>query len=391
MLQTWRWFGPKDPVTLRDARQAGAQGIVHALHHLPPGELWSVDVIRARQAEIAQSGLYWAVVESVNVSEDIKRRSGDYLRHYDNYAQSLRNLAACGIKTVCYNFMPVVDWMRTDLAYELPDGSRAMRFDVDEFAAFDLYVLERPAAKNEWSDEQQARSRKLFEQMSETKRASMLGVILSGLPGSDEPFTIEYVRRALAEYADCGPERLRENYKSFLDAVCPAAEEVGVKLCVHPDDPPRPLLGLPRIVSCAEDFAAILAMNASTANGVTLCAGSLSANKCNNIPEIARRFASRIYFAHLRSTQIEADGLSFFEAPHLEGGVDLYSVLKELVAEEHRRRASDPEAQIPFRSDHGARMLTDLERPSTPGYPAIGRLKGLAELRGMLTAIERTY
>jgi mannonate dehydratase len=389
MQLTWRWYGPKDKVTLRDARQAGATGIVSALHHLPPGELWSIAEIERHKALIEAAGMTWSVVESVNVSEDIKKRSGAWQRHIANYQQSLRNLGACGIRTVCYNFMPVIDWMRTDLAYELADGAQAMRFDADVFAAFDLYVLERPAAKNEWSEERQRSARARFENMAPGERERMMGVILAGLPGSDEPFTIEYVRRALAEYDGCGEAMLRENYGEFLRAVCPVAEEAGVRLCVHPDDPPRPLLGLPRIVSKAGDFEALLKLNSSPANGITFCTGSLGVRADNDLPAMARRFGPRIYFAHPRTTQREADPESFHEAPHLEGDVDIFAVMKELVLEEHRRKAEGRNDEIPIRADHGNRIISDLEKPSVPGYPAVGRLKGLAELRGILTALER--
>ena len=388
MEQTWRWFGPHDNVTLTDARQAGATGIVNALHEIPPGEIWPVDAIRARQKLVAEAGLTWSVVESVNISEAIKKGTADRQRHIDNYRQTLRNLAECGIRTVCYNFMPVLDWLRTDLAYPLADGALAMRFDALSLAAFDLFLLKRPGAEADWTPEQQREAHALLQSMSESQQASLLKIVLAGLPGTTETYTLDYVRQAIASYGDLGREGLRENLGYFLRAVCPAAEELGVRLCIHPDDPPRPLLGLPRIASTGEDLDFLLAQSPEPANGVTFCSGSLGARLDNNLPAIMKRVAHRIWFVHLRATKQEAGRDAFYEAPHLAGDVDMVALLRILVQEERRRRDAGDTTPIPFRSDHGNQILTDIGRPAVPGYPAVGRLKGLAELRGVLTAVE---
>jgi mannonate dehydratase len=388
MEQTWRWFGPRDAVTLADARQAGATGIVTALHDIPPGEVWPVAAIQERQKIVANAGLRWSVVESVNISEEIKKAGPNWQRHIDNYRATLRNLAACGIHTVCYNFMPVLDWLRTDLAYPLADGSLAMRFDALELAAFDLYILKRPGAQQDWTEEQQRDAHATLQGMSETQKESLMRIVLAGLPGTTEIYTLDYVRNAIAGYADIGREGLRHNLGKFLRAVCPAAEEVGVRLCIHPDDPPRSLLGLPRIASTLDDLEFLLNQTDEPANGITFCSGSLGARLDNNLPAIMERVATKIYFVHLRSTKQEAGRDAFYEAPHLAGDVDIVALMKILVREERRRLASSDTTPIPFRSDHGNQILTDIGRPSVPGYPAVGRLKGLAELRGVLTAVE---
>ena len=387
MEQAWRWFGPHDPVTLKDARQAGATGIVTALHHRAPGEVWSKEEIEKRKAEIQAEGMTWSVVESLEVSEDLKRRAGSFRQHIDAYRENIRNLASCGIHTICYNFMPVLDWTRTDLAWRLPDGALALRFDATAFAAFDLYILKRPGADNEWSEERKKLAYNAFQSMSKTEQDGLARIVLAGLPGTGMVYSVEYVRQAIARYADIDAESLRSNLGEFLRATCPQAEEVGVRLCIHPDDPPRPLLGLPRIVSTADDFEFLLDQTPEAANGITFCTGSLGVRPDNDLLAMVRRFAKRIYFAHLRSTKREEDAESFHEAPHLDGDVDMVGIVRELISEERRRRASGDLIEIPFRADHGHKILTDVERQSAPGYPAVGRLRGLAELRGVVRAV----
>jgi mannonate dehydratase len=388
MEQTWRWFGPKDAVTLADARQAGATGIVTALHDIPPGEVWTIEAIRERQQIVQAAGLRWSVVESVNVSEAIKKRTGQWQQHIDAYCATLRNLAACGIYTVCYNFMPVLDWLRTDLEWELPDGAVSLRFDALSLAAFDLFILKRPNAAADWTAEQQSSAHALFQQMSEASRDRLTRTVLAGLPGTTEVYTLDYVRNAIASYAEIGANGLRANLGEFLRAVCPTAEEVGARLCIHPDDPPRSLLGLPRVASTMDDLQFLLDQTPERANGITFCSGSLGARKENDLVDMIQRVAQRIYFVHLRSTKRETGRDAFYEAPHLAGDVNIVALMQELVKEERRRSAGGDTFPIPFRSDHGNKILTDHERVAVPGYPAVGRLKGLAELRGVLTAVE---
>jgi len=388
MEQTWRWYGPRDAVTLADARQAGATGIVTALHDIAPGEVWPVEAIEERKRIVEAAGLRWSVVESVNVSEEIKKRGKPWRSHIDNYIATLRNLAACGIHTVCYNFMPVLDWLRTDLEWELPDGSISMRFEADALAAFDLFLLKRPGAEADWSEQQQQGAHARFQQMTESERDQLARTVLAGLPGTTEVYSLDYVRAAIASYGEIGQDGLRANLGEFLRAVCPHAEEFGVRLCMHPDDPPRPLLGLPRIASTMEDLIFLIDQTPEQANGVTFCSGSLGARPDNDLPAIMQRVASRIRFVHLRSTKREASRDAFYEAAHLAGDVDIVTMMKILVREERRRAAIGEIAPIPFRSDHGNKILTDIGRPCVPGYPAVGRLRGLAELRGVLTAVE---
>jgi mannonate dehydratase len=388
MEQTWRWYGPRDAVTLTDARQAGATGIVTALHDIPPGEVWPIEAIEERKSVVASARLRWSVVESVNVSEEIKKRGKRWQLHIDNYIATLRNLAACGITTVCYNFMPVLDWLRTDLEWELPDGSISMRFEADALAAFDLFLLKRPGAEADWSEEQQRSAHARFTQMTESERDQLTHTVLAGLPGTTEVYSLDYVRAAIASYGEIGRDGLRANLGEFLRAVCPSAEEFGVRLCIHPDDPPRSLLGLPRIASTMEDLNFLMDQTPEQANGVTFCSGSLGARADNNLPAIMQTVASRIRFVHLRSTKREAGRDAFYEAAHLAGDVDIVALMKILVQEERRRTAEGDNDPIPFRSDHGNKILTDIGRPCVPGYPAVGRLRGLAELRGVLTAVE---
>lgn len=390
MEQTWRWFGPDDVIQLAHVRQTGATGIVTALHHIPYGVIWSIEEIEKRKALIAADpslGLRWSVVESLPVHESIKIGEGDLTPLFDNYRQSLRNLAQCGITTVCYNFMPVLDWTRTELAHRLPGGGTALRFNAHEHAAFDCFMLERSGAEADYSPEVLARAKEWYLRSSEADRRKLLANIMAGLPGAYDRYDIPGLRVMLDRYRDVDATRLRENLSRFLREVIPTAEEVGIRMCIHPDDPPRPLMGLPRIVSNADDLAFIINAVDSPANGVTLCSGSLGAGPSNDVPAIARRFADRIWFAHLRNVAKEPDG-SFMEADHLGGDTDMVAVVVALLEEQKRRKdAGDPRWRIPMRPDHGHELLDDVGKPTHPGYPAIGRLKGLAELRGVMTAV----
>jgi mannonate dehydratase len=390
MEQTWRWFGPDDVVQLPHIRQTGATGIVTALHQIPYGVVWTVEEIEARKALIAADrslGLRWSVVESLPIHESIKIGEGDLEPLFDNYRQSLRNLAQCGVTTVCYNFMPVLDWTRTELAYPLPGGGTALRFNAHEHAAFDCFMLERPGAEADHSPEVLARAKEWFERSTEADRRKLLANIMAGLPGAYDRYDIPGLRRMLDRYREIDKPRLRENLARFLREVIPVAEEVGIRMCIHPDDPPRPLMGLPRIVSNEDDLAFIVGAIESPANGITLCSGSLGAGPANDVPAIARRFAKHIYFAHLRNVAKEPDG-SFMEADHLGGDTDMVAVVTALLEEQKRRKDSgDPKWRISMRPDHGHELLDDVGKKTHPGYPAIGRLKGLAELRGVMTTV----
>jgi len=397
MEQTWRWFGPNDKVTLQDARQAGAEGIVTALHEVPAGEVWSVERIRDRQDEVSAAGLQWTVVESLDVTEAIKTRSNGWQHDLESFKQSLRNLAACGLHTVAYNLMPVFSWMRTSLHSPLPNGGYTTRFDATAFAAFDLYILSRENAEADWNEEQCHSARTYFGSLTSSERNELQTTILQGLPGGNGSFTLQKVRSLLDTYRDIDATSFRTNASEFLRAVCPVAEEVGIRLCVHPDDPPRPILGLPRIVSTAEDLEWILQQSPEDANGFTFCTGALGVRADNDLLAMARRFAPRIGFAHLRSTQREVESSivkntpveSFFEAAHLEGDSDLVGITIELVKEEQRRHIAGDKHSLPFRADHGQELLNDREREAQAAYPAIGRLRGLAELRGVMRTAER--
>ncbi|MEH3127442.1 mannonate dehydratase [Agrobacterium cavarae] len=389
MRHTWRWFGPVDRVTVQDAAQAGAVGIVSALHHIPTGDVWPVDEIEKRHAEIKAGGLYWDVVESVWMSEDIKTQTGNWKQHITNWQETLRRLSASGIRTVCYNFMPVLDWTRTDLRWETRHGARAMRFDLTDFAAFDIHILKRPNAAADYPDWLVDEAARRFADMPDAKIAALGRNIGAGLPGSADGYTLDQLLEKLRSYHGIDRARLQQNLVDFLSEVVPVAEEVGINLCAHGDDPPWPLLGLPRILSTEEDYAHMLSAVDSRVNGVTLCTGSLGARQDNDLPFIAKRFADRIHFVHLRNVTRDTDTVpcSFFEDEHLEGGTDMVAVIAALLAEEKRRLdAGLSDHQIPMRPDHGQEILDDVTRGAQPGYPAIGRLKGLAELRG----IERT-
>ena len=390
MEQTWRWFGPDDAVKLHEIRQTGASGIVTALHHIPYGVVWSQQEIATRKAMIeadASLGLRWSVVESLPVAEPIKLADGNLSALFDNYRESLRNLGALGVTTVCYNFMPVLDWTRTQLAVPLPGGGTALRFNAHEYAAFDCFMLARKGAEAEHAPDVLARARAWFDHSSESDKDRLLANIMAGLPGAYDRYDVPGLRRMLDRYADITADDLRENLARFLREVVPAAEAAGVRLCIHPDDPPRPLFGLPRIVSNQNDIDFLLGAVDRFANGLTLCTGSLGAGAGNDLPAMARRFASRTHFVHLRNVSKEPDG-SFMEADHLGGDVDIVAVISAMLHEQTRRRdAGDPHWRLPFRPDHGHELLDDKQRKTHPGYPLIGRMRGLAELRGVMVAL----
>ncbi|MGR3464539.1 mannonate dehydratase [Limimaricola sp.] len=398
MQQCWRWFGPADEITIPEIVQTGAGGVVSALHHVPPGQVWTVEEIRRRQAQIAgppdaPSGLGWEVVESLPVSEVLKTRDGPVAAHIEAYRTSLVNIAACGIRTVCYNFMPVLDWTRTDLAFELPGGARAMRFDLADFCVFDRHILGRAAAVEDYPEELLAEAEARFAGLTDERRRRLADNVVAGLPGANDSWTLSDVRDHLGRYAEIDRDRLRRHLVAFLSEVVPTAERLGLRLCCHPDDPPFSLLGLPRVVSSEADYAELVAAVDSPANGITFCTGSLGVSEDFDPAGFIGRLGSRIHFVHLRNTLrtgTAAGGRSsFFEAAHLEGDTDMAATVRALVAEEARRRAEGREdACIPMRPDHGQSILSDHDRPMMPGYPLIGRMRGLAELRGLMTAFE---
>ncbi|MFD1256038.1 mannonate dehydratase [Mucilaginibacter terrae] len=388
--QTFRWFGTTDPVTLQAITQTGATGIVNALHHIPAGEEWSLEEIEKRKAMIEAAGLRWSVVESVNIHESIRIAGSERDAYIEKYINTLKNLAQAGLSVVCYNFMPVLDWTRTNLDYRLPNGASALRYDAPALAAFDLYILERPEAYQEFTIQQQQTAKAYLDNLSAGEKTQLTNIVMAGLPGTDDVFTIEEFKIHLKKYEHINSAVLKKNMAYFLQAIIPDAEKLGIKMCVHPDDPPFSILGLPRVVSTEQDLVDVVNACPSPSNGLTYCTGSLGANPVNDLPGIVDRLGEHIHFIHLRNVQREADG-SFYEADHLNGSTDMYAVMKNIIIEQKKRADSGrTDIAIPMRPDHGHKLLDDYNYNTYPGYSVIGRLKGLAELRGLEMGIKRT-
>lgn len=398
MKQTWRWFGEHDVVALEDIEQAGATGIVTALHHIDNGEVWSIDEIQKRKAQIStcksgeSTNLSWDVVESLPVSEEIKKQDGNWREHIENYKTSLENLASCGLEVICYNFMPILDWTRTDLSWRLANGATCMRFDYIDFAAFDVFVLKRENAKQSFEPDIVDQAKARFAKMDETQQKQLANNIVAGLPGANQNLSMHDIKTLLEAYADIDEAKLRENMFAFLEHVVPTAEKLGMRLCCHPDDPPFSLLGLPRIMSTETDYTQMVSTVESPANGITLCSGSLGASVHNDLPDIMKRLGDKVHFLHLRNVMLDekTTPCSFYESEHLDGNTDMVALISAILDEEDRRKKlGRPDWNIPMRPDHGQDILHDLNSSTQPGYPAIGRLKGLAELRGVSTALSQ--